>query len=97
MIDVNNFEELKDNKSETSNDLFILKFDKSSQSREPFNYILDIVKIINITDEEIIKFYEIDILPTILIFKNKIVVEKIFDKNILSNKDNLVQLILKYI
>ena len=33
MIDVNNFKELKDNKSETSNDLFILKFDKSSQSR----------------------------------------------------------------
>jgi len=97
MIDVNNFEELKDSKSETSNDLFILKFDKSSHSREPFNYILDIVKIINITDEEIIKFYEIDVLPTILIFKNKIVVEKIFDENILLNKDNLVQLILKYI
>jgi hypothetical protein len=57
-------------------DLFLVKFDNIESK---YNYYIDKInyKVINITDSEIIEFYDIEKLPTILIYKNKTLIDKI--------------------
>lgn len=55
---------------DNSNNLMIVKFDNENSKYD--NYINDIpYKIINITDTEIIDFYDIESLPTLNVYKNK--------------------------
>jgi hypothetical protein len=58
------------------NEVMLLKFDKEESKYNEFINTLDF-KIVNITDTEIIDFYDIDILPTILIYKNKNLIDSI--------------------
>ena len=59
-----------------SNEIILLKFDKKNSKYNEYFNSLDF-KIVNITDEEIISFYEIDTLPTILIYKNNNLIDSI--------------------
>lgn len=57
-------------------EIILLKFDKKESKYNEFINSLDF-KITNIIDKEIIQFYEIDTLPTILIYKNKNLIDSI--------------------
>ena len=59
-----------------SHKLMLLKFDNEESKYNEFIYGLDF-KVINITDEEIINFYDIDVLPTILVYKDKNLIDSI--------------------
>lgn len=59
-----------------SNELFIVKFDNLNSKYDYFINNLN-VKVINITDPEIIEFYDIDVLPTLIFYKNKTIIDKI--------------------
>jgi len=57
-------------------DIVLLKFDNlESKYNEFFDSLKTNLssnsKIVNVTDQEIIDFYEIDVIPTIYIYKNK--------------------------
>jgi hypothetical protein len=71
-----------------SNEVMVLKFDnKNSKYDEYFNSLE--FKTVNITDEEIIEFYEVDVLPTLLVYKNKNLIDSVqgyFTKSILLKK-----------
>lgn len=71
-----------------SNEIMVLKFDnKNSKYDEYFNSLE--FKTVNITDEEIIEFYEVDVLPTILVYKNKNLIDSVegyFTKSTLIKK-----------
>lgn len=71
-----------------SNEVMVLKFDnKNSKYDEYFNSLE--FKTVNITDEEIIEFYEVDVLPTILVYKNKNLIDSVegyFTKSTLIKK-----------
>jgi len=57
-----------------SNSIAILKFDnEDSKYNEFFDKLKEInfTNITNITDKEIIDFYDIDVLPTIYVYRNK--------------------------
>ncbi len=56
--------------------LMLLKFDNEKSKYNEFIHDLNF-NIVNITDEEIIDFYDIDILPTILIYKDKNLIDSI--------------------
>lgn len=57
-------------------EVVLLKFDtKDSKYNMYFNSLE--LKVINITDEEIIDFYDIDVLPSILVYKNNNLLDKI--------------------
>ena len=73
-IEVENVDEIE---SHIKNDeVMLLKFDtKDSKYNEYFNSID--LKVINITDKEIIDFYDINVLPTILVYKNKNLLDEI--------------------
>ena len=58
------------------NELLLLKFDEEESKYNEFIDGLDF-KIVNITDKEIIDFYDIDVLPTILVYKNKNLIDSI--------------------
>lgn len=59
-----------------SSELMLVKFD--TQKSKYDNYISTLgYKIVNVTDEEIIEFYDIEVLPTIKVYKNKNLVETI--------------------
>ncbi len=58
------------------NKIMLLKFDNKESKYDEYIYNLD-YKVVNITDEEIIEFYDIDTLPTILIYKNKNLIDSI--------------------
>lgn len=67
-----------ENKIETNNNIMLLKFDNTiSKYNEYFENLENfenknlIFKTVNITDPEIIEFYDIDTIPSILIYKNK--------------------------
>ena len=59
-----------------TNVLILLKFDNKESKYNEFIDTLDF-KVINITDEEIIDFYDIDILPTIFVYKNNNLIDSI--------------------
>ena len=59
-----------------NSEVILLKFDtKDSKYNMYFNSLE--LKVINITDEEIIDFYDIEVLPTILVYKNNNLLDKI--------------------
>jgi hypothetical protein len=78
-----------------SNEVILLKFDNKISKYDEFIHTLNL-KVINITDKDIIDFYEIDILPTIIIYKNNNLINTIvgfhtktsFIKKILDIIDN---------
>tara|TARA_B100001093_G_scaffold520462_1_gene616257 strand:+ start:11132 stop:11404 length:273 start_codon:yes stop_codon:yes gene_type:complete len=76
-----------------SNEIILLKFDKKNSKYNEYFNSLDF-KIVNITDEEIISFYEIDTLPTILIYKNNNLIDSIIGFN---TKTELIKKILQLI
>lgn len=71
-----------------TDELMLLKFDnKISKYNDYFNSME--LKVINIVDEEIISFYDIETLPTILVYKNKNLLDTIqgfYTKSILIKK-----------
>lgn len=71
-----------------TDEVMLLKFDnKISKYNDYFNSME--LKVINIVDEEIISFYDIETLPTILVYKNKNLLETIqgfYTKSILIKK-----------
>ena len=70
------------------NNIMLLKFDfEDSKYNEYFHNIP--YKTINITDNDIIEFYDISELPTILIYKNKNLLDSIegyYSKSVLTKK-----------
>lgn len=73
-----------------TNEIILLKFDNVISKYDQYIYSLDL-KVINITDEEIINFYDIDVLPTILVYKNKNLIDSItgfYTKTLLFKKLN---------
>lgn len=56
--------------------LMLLKFDHKESKYNEFIDRLDF-KVINITDEEIMNFYDIDVLPTILVYKDRNLIDSI--------------------
>ena len=59
-----------------SSELMLVKFDTPQSKYD--NYISTVgYKVVNITDEEIIEFYDIEVVPTIKVYKNKNLVESI--------------------
>ena len=74
LITVDNMDEIDD--MIKSHELMLLKFDNIESKYNEFIDGLDF-KVINITDEEIIDLYDIDVLPTILIYKDRNLIESI--------------------
>lgn len=64
------------NEQLTKNNIMLLKFDTPDSKYDEYINSLN-YKIVNITDTEIINFYDIDFLPTILIYKNKNLIDSI--------------------
>ena len=62
-------EDIEDNIK--NNSIVILKFDEEISLYDKFFDKITEFKTINITDKTIIEFYDIDILPTAYIYKNK--------------------------
>lgn len=59
-----------------SSELMLVKFDTPKSKYD--NYISTLgYKIVNVIDEEIMEFYDIEIIPTIKVYKNKNLVESI--------------------
>ena len=56
------------------NDVFLLKFDDLKSKYDLYFKNLNI-KVVNITDPEIIKFYNIEIIPTIYFYKNNNIID----------------------
>lgn len=71
-----------------TDEVMLLKFDnKISKYNDYFNSME--LKVINIVDEEIISFYDIETLPIILVYKNKNLLDTIqgfYTKSILIKK-----------
>jgi len=59
------------------NNIMILKFDKEKSKYDEYIYNMNNIKVINITDEEIMEFYDINVVPTLLIYKNKNLIDSI--------------------
>ncbi len=57
-------------------EVMLLKFDNKESKYNEYFHSLEL-KVISITDEEIIDFYDIDVLPTIYIYKNKNLIDTI--------------------
>lgn len=74
LITVDNMDEIDD--MIKSHELMLLKFDNTESKYNEFIDGLDF-KVINITDEEIIDFYDIDVLPTILVYKDRNLIDSI--------------------
>ena len=74
LIKVNKMDEIDD--MIKSHELMLLKFDNIESKYNEFIDGLDF-KVINITDEEIIDFYDIDVLPTILVYKDRNLIDSI--------------------
>ena len=71
-----------------SHKIMLLKFDNKESNYNEFIDKLDF-NIINITDKEIIDFYDIDVLPTILVYKDRNLIDSIrgyHTKTILNKK-----------
>ena len=73
-IKINNPDEIDD--IIKTHELMLVKFDNKVSKYDEFIGGLDL-KVINIIDEEIINFYDIDVLPTILIYKDRNLIDSI--------------------
>lgn len=67
-IDIQDIDDI--DKHIINNEIMLLKFDTTNSKYNEYFGSLNF-KVINITDPEIIEFYDINVLPTILIYKNK--------------------------
>jgi len=74
MFYVNNCSDIED--FIKTNEIMLLKFDNNQSNYDQYIYKLDL-KVINITDSDIISFYNIDILPTVLVYKNSNLIDSI--------------------
>ena len=74
LITMNNLNEIND--IINTREIMLIKFDNKESNYNQFIDRLDL-KVINITDEEIINFYDIEVLPTILVYKDKKLIESI--------------------
>lgn len=74
MQNLNNIDDIENILKTT--EIMLLKFDNSKSNYDEFIDNLDF-KVVNITDKEIIDFYDIEILPTILVYKNKNLIDSI--------------------
>ena len=74
LITINNKDDI-DNIIKTYK-LILVKFDNKESKYDQFINRLDF-KVINIIDKEIIDFYDIDILPTILVYKDRNLIDSI--------------------
>ena len=70
--DIHNIDELV-----KQNNIMILKFDKENSKYDEYIYNMNNIKVINITDKEIMEFYDINVVPTLLIYKNKNLMDSI--------------------
>lgn len=71
-----NNENVKEIEDYLSSELMLVKFDTPNSKYD--NYISTLgYKIVNVTDEEIMEFYDIEVVPTIKVYKNKNLVESI--------------------
>ena len=70
--DMDNIDELV-----KQNNIMLLKFDKENSKYDEYIYNMNNIKVINITDEEIMEFYDINVVPTLLIYKNKNLIDSI--------------------
>lgn len=71
-----------------SDEIMIVKFDNVNGKYDEYFNSLEF-KTVNITDNEVIEFYEINVLPTILIYKNKNLIDSVegfFTKSVLLKK-----------
>jgi hypothetical protein len=71
-----------------SDKIMIVKFDNVNGKYDEYFNSLEF-KTVNITDNEVIEFYEINVLPTILIYKNKNLIDSVegfFTKSVLLKK-----------
>lgn len=59
-----------------TNELFMVKFDTENSKYDLFINNLE-TKVINITDSDIINFYEIETIPTIIFYKNNTIVDRL--------------------
>jgi hypothetical protein len=73
-LSIDNMDEIDD--MIKSQEIMLLKFDNKESKYNQFFDGLDF-KVINITNEEIINFYDIDVLPTILVYKNSNLIDSI--------------------
>lgn len=71
---INKIEDIKDFLK--TDELMLLKFDNKESKYDHYIDKLDL-KVINITDKEIISFYNIDTLPTVFIYKNNNMIDSI--------------------
>ena len=68
---MNQIDKISDDIS-NSNKVMFLKFDKPDSKYDNYIYqLLNEYKIVNITDTDIIDFYDIEIIPSIYLYKNK--------------------------
>ena len=81
-----------ENHIKNNDNIMLLKFDNIKSNYDQYIFKLN-YKIINITDTDIINFYDISTLPTILIYKNKNLIDSIegfLTKSSLLSKINLI-------
>lgn len=75
-FDENDSKKTKEIEEYLSSELMLVKFDTPNSKYD--NYISTIgYKVVNITDEEIMEFYDIEVVPTIKVYKNKNLVESV--------------------
>lgn len=73
-IDVKTIDEIESHTK--NNEVMLLKFDSKDSKYNQYFSSLEL-KVINITDKDIIEFYDINVLPTILVYKNKNLLDEI--------------------
>jgi len=81
-----------ENYLENNDNIILLKFDNIDSNYDQYIFKLN-YKVINITDKDIINFYDISTLPTILIYKNKNLIDSIegfLTKSSFMSKINLI-------
>ena len=91
LITVDNIDKIDD--IIKTSELVLVKFDNKNSKYNEFIYGLDF-KVINITDQEIIDSYDINILPTILVYKDRNLIDTIQGFHI---KTTLIKKILNII
>lgn len=74
LITVDNMDKIDDILK--TDEVMLLKFDHEESKYNEFIDGLDF-KVINITNKEIIDFYDIDVLPTVLIYKYRNLIDSI--------------------
>ena len=75
-----------------NNEVMLLKFDEENSKYDEYFNSLNF-KVCNITDKEIIEFYDIEILPTVLVYKNNNLIDSFsgfYTKTSFIKKINLI-------